>query len=514
MKNVMMGKNKAAAAATEEELLRQHDASKQERFEKLQQINVTQSNPEQERDNEAAYFNKSDGQILDDLETGVIPQHQLETLIGNTERAVKLRRMYFAGQVGGTQGHDAMSNLPYEHYNYDEVFGVNCENVVGYVQLPVGVVGPLTVDGKPYYIPLATTEGCLIASAQRGAKAISTLGANSVILNDGMTRGPVMEMPNAKECARFKEWLEKEENYDKVCQIFNSTSRFGRIQSIKVAIAGRKMFLRFKCRTGDAMGMNMISKGVTKVLQFLSDTFPQLRLLSVSGNYCTDKKPSAINWIEGRGKSVVVDAVIPKDVVKTVLKTNVNDLVKLNVDKNLIGSAMAGSIGGFNAHSANLVAALYIACGQDPAQVVESSTCITLMEKTDEGDLYISVSMPSIEVGSIGGGTNLKAQQACLKMLGVQGANPEEPGKNAQQLARLVGSIVMCGELSLMSALASNDLVKAHMNLNRKNAQQLARLVGSIVMCGELSLMSALASNDLVKAHMNLNRKNAQQLAR
>lgn len=415
------------------------------------------------------YKSMSDGEILDLLESEHLKHHSLENTLGDTGRAVKIRRMYFAGknETGSTQMHTAMSDLPYEHYDYDQVFGQCCENVVGYVPLPVGVVGPVVIDGKKYHVPMATTEGCLIASTQRGAKALSFNGINSVLLNDGITRGPALSFPNVKQAAKFKQWVEDEHNYRKIETAFNSTSRFARLKEIKIGVAGRNVYLRFKCKTGDAMGMNMISKATTEALKLLQSEFEDLQVLSVSGNFCVDKKSSALNWIEGRGKSVVVDAVIPKDVVRTVLKTNVDSIVELNISKNLIGSSMAASIGGFNAHASNIVTAVFLACGQDAAQNVESSNCMTLMEKTKDGDLYMSCTMPSIEVGTIGGGTTLKPQAACLNMLGVKGSNLEEPGKNAQSLARIVASTVMAGELSLMSALASGDLVRAHMIHNR-----------------------------------------------
>lgn len=189
----------------------------------------------------------------------------------------------------------------------------------------------------------------------------------------------------------------------------------------------------------------------------------------MSGNYCVDKKPSAINWIEGRGKSVVCEAVVPGKVVTEVLKTSVPALVEACITKNLVGSSLAGSIGGNNAHAANIVAAMFIACGQDAAQVVGSSNCMTLMEQWGEDgqDLHITVTMPSLEVGTVGGGTSLQPQAASLNMLNVKGANVDNPGENACQFAKILASTVLAGELSLMSALAAGHLVKSHMVHNR-----------------------------------------------
>jgi hydroxymethylglutaryl-CoA reductase (NADPH) len=195
-----------------------------------------------------------------------------------------------------------------------------------------------------------------------------------------MTRGPAIAFPSIQAAARAKAWIDSDAGYRIIKSAFESTSRFARLESVKSAIAGRTLYARFATRTGDAMGMNMISKGVEKALSVMATTFPEMEVLALSGNYCTDKKPAAINWIEGRGKSVAAEAVIKGDIVKSVLKTTVAALVNLNEKKNLVGSAMAGSIGGFNAHAANILTAIFLATGQDPAQNVESSNCMTLME--------------------------------------------------------------------------------------------------------------------------------------
>ena len=329
----------------------------------------------------------------------------------------------------------------------------------------------MNIDGLDTHIPMATTEGCLVASTARGCKAINAGGgATTIVTADAMTRGPCLSFPSIIRAGECKRWVEQE-GEEIIVEAFNSTSRFARLRKLKVALAGRLVFIRFSTTTGDAMGMNMISKGCEKALSVLSEYFPEMQIISLSGNYCTDKKPAAINWIEGRGKSVVSEAVIPGPIVEKVLKTTVRAICELNVNKNLIGSAMAGSVGGFNAHAANILTAIYLAAGQDPAQNVESSNCMTLMTAVNDGqDLHISCTMPSIEVGTVGGGTTLPPQQAVLDMLGVRGPHPTSPGDNSRRLARIICASVMAGELSLCAALAAGHLVKAHMAHNRNTA--------------------------------------------
>jgi hydroxymethylglutaryl-CoA reductase (NADPH) len=267
------------------------------------------------------------------------------------------------------------------HYDYSRVLNTCCENVIGYIPLPLGIAGPLTIDSVSFPIPMATAEGTLVASTSRGCKALNLGGGvRTVITRDGMTRGPAVEFPSVLDAGEALRWIESEEGMAVLKRAFESTSRFARLVSVKGAMAGRVLYVRFKSTTGDAMGMNMVSKGTEKALEALSAVFPSMSVLTLSGNYCTDKKPAAINWVEGRGKSVVAEAVVPGDVVKKILKADVEDLVRLNTKKNLVGSAMAGSVGGFNAHAANVLTAVYLATGQDPAQNVESSQCLTFME--------------------------------------------------------------------------------------------------------------------------------------
>lgn len=408
----------------------------------------------------------SDVEVTRRVVAGKAKFFNLEKELGNKLRAVKVRRSAVENMSGRA---NSTADLPYENFDYDKIFGQCCENVIGHVPIPVGVAGPLLVDGHSYMVPMATTEGALIASTTRGCKALSMAGgASTALTRDGMTRAPVIQCRDVKQAQEVAQFAE-EGSFDLLKATFDGTSRFARLQKVTAHLAGRKVYLRFTSSTGDAMGMNMVGKGTEAALGTLLRAFPNVRVLALSGNVCTDKKSSAMNWVNGRGKSVSVDCVIPGHIVRDVLKTSVAALTELNYSKNMLGSAVAGSIGGFNAHAANVVTAIFLATGQDPAQNVESSSCITMLEPTNDGeDLYAAVTMPSIEVGTCGGGTSLAPQSAMLGLLGCKGVStPDEPDKSAR-LARIIASTVLAGELSLMSALTSGDLISSHLKLNRK----------------------------------------------
>jgi len=416
-----------------------------------------------------------DAEIINLVESKHIAGHQLEKALCDPSRGVRVRRKIYMKRGNLKR---AMETLPYQHFDYSKVMGACCENVVGYMPVPVGVVGPLNLDNNSTYVPMATTEGCLVASTNRGCRALAGCGVTTRVTYDGMTRGPVVRFPCMARATEAKEWMGDKNNFESIKQHFDSTSRFARLQRLHTRIAGRLLYIRFVAKSGDAMGMNMLSKATEFAIQRMLDVFPDMEVVSLSGNFCTDKKPAAVNWVEGRGKSVVAEAIVPAHIIKSVLKTSTSALVDLNTSKNLVGSAMAGSIGGFNAHAANIITAIYIATGQDAAQTVGSSNCITLMEPWGEKgeDLYITCSMPSIEVGTVGGGTILPAQSSCLEMLGVKGPHPTNPGAHAAQLARVVCASVLAGELSLMSALAAGHLVRSHLKHNRSTASDLAKL--------------------------------------
>lgn len=409
----------------------------------------------------------TDEEVLRLCEAHKLAAYRLEQAVGSALRGVSLRRRLLE-----RQGACSLEGLPFHGYDYTAVQGACCENVVGFLPVPVGIAGPLLLDGRQFHVPMATTEGCLVASTNRGCRALSMSGgAFSSVVQDGMTRGPVVKLPTAQQAAEVMRWLQNPEHFAQLKLAFDGTSRFARLQKLHTSIAARYLFIRFVSVTGDAMGMNMLSKGAEVALRKLQEVFPALQVISVSGNYCTDKKPTALNWIEGRGKSVVCEATIPARVVREVLKTDVLSLIEVNISKNLVGSAMAGSVGGFNAQAANIVTAIFIATGQDPAQNVTSSNCLTLVEACGAAgqDLYISCTMPSIEIGTVGGGTVLQPQGTMLELLGVRGSSIEEPGAHACTLARVVCATVLAGELSLLSALAAGHLVKSHMRHNRSS---------------------------------------------
>lgn len=403
-------------------------------------------------------------EILDKLRRGEIRFSEIDNIAGNKNLGAVIRRLYFEDIKG-----ISLSSIGSTIIDFEEVVGRNIENPIGAVQIPLGVAGPLKIVGEhvhgDFYIPLATTEGALVASISRGAKAITLSGgAFATVYRDGMTRAPLFKTANAKKAVELAKWVLN--NIEDIKKVAESTTRYGKLVAIEPYIAGNNVWLRFKFTTGDAMGMNMVTMAVDKAAKYIEEKFGETELVALSGNMCVDKKPAYINSILGRGKSIVAEAVIKKDVVSSVLKTSVNAMVDVNSRKNLLGTAMAGGIG-LNAHVANVIAAIFIATGQDVAQVVESSIAYTWMEETQDGDLYASVTLPSLEVGTVGGGTWLPTQKEALSLLGVYGSG-DPLGINSVKFAEIVASAALAGEVNLVAALASDQLARAHERLGRK----------------------------------------------
>lgn len=270
--------------------------------------------------------------------------------------------------------------------------------------------------------------------------------------------------------SKFCEWLKKPEIEVMIRKVFEGSSRYITLNEVETNCQGTRVIIRFCAQTGDAMGMNMISNAVEAAMKAIDNNLHKFKYISISSNYCADKKAASINWIKGRGKSVIAGAEISANNVKKLLKTTVDELVELGHAKLLVGSSAGVAIGGSNAHAANIVAAIFLATGQDAAQVVSSSMCMTQLTKTDKGDLYVSCTMKCVEVGTVGGGTFLEAQNSALRMLGVAGSNVEKPGENARTFATIIASAVMAGELSLLASQCAKDLVKTHLKMNRSTA--------------------------------------------
>ncbi|ELZ15157.1 3-hydroxy-3-methylglutaryl-CoA reductase [Haloterrigena salina JCM 13891] len=347
----------------------------------------------------------------------------------------------------------------------------NIENMIGAAQVPMGVVGPVPVSGGAatgdHYLPLATTEGALLASVNRGLGVIrSAGGADARVTKNGMTRAPVFRVAGVAEAAETVEWVD--ENTEALAEAAESTTSHGELIDVEPYVVGDSVYLRFAYDTKDAMGMNMATIATGEACEIVEAETPA-DLVALSGNLCSDKKPAAINAVEGRGRSVTADAVIPGELVEERLHTTPEAIAEANTRKNLTGSAKAGSLG-FNAHAANVVAAAFLATGQDEAQVVEAANAITTMDaRENEGgttDLYASVSLASLEVGTVGGGTKLPTQAEALEVLGLRGGG-DPPGSNADALAEIIAVGALAGELSLLGALSSRHLASAHEDLGR-----------------------------------------------
>ena len=347
-----------------------------------------------------------------------------------------------------------------------KIEGRNLENMIGAVQAPLGIAGPLrlhserTLKKREYFVPLATSEGALVASVSRGCKAIKESGGGQVLVEEsGTTRGPVFKVSGLTEGKKLINWLEK--NIDRMKKISQQGEKHLQLQRIFPRMVGKNVYVRMEFNTGEAMGMNMVTIAAEKIVEMIKREL-KIKCVALSGNYCVDKKPSWLNFILGRGKQVWAEVVVDKETVKKVLKTDPEKIVETVYRKQILGSVMSGAMG-FNAHYANMVAAIFLATGQDLAHITEGSLGVTTAELTNQGDLYFSIYLPDLMVGTVGGGTQLATQKEALSILGLETVKPGD----ALRLAEVVGGTVLAGELSLTAALASNDLAKAHQRLGR-----------------------------------------------
>ncbi len=342
-----------------------------------------------------------------------------------------------------------------------------------FATVPMQTVGPIKITGPEVQdevmVPLATYEAPLWPSVNRGAK-VSMLagGIQAVIVDDRMARSVLLEAPDA--VGAFQAVSSLQTRKTELAQIAAGGGRFVQFLDFHTQIAGNLIYLRFEIRTGDAAGHNMVTKTAELLINWILAQYPALRYVSISGNYCTDKKASAVNGILGRGKNVVAEILVPGEVCRTVLKTTPEKIVDLNIKKNLIGTMLAGGLRSANAHFANMLLAFYTATGQDAANIVEGSQGFVHAE-VRSGALYFSTTIPNIIVGTVGSGKDLDFVKENLNLMGCLAER--EPGRNARRLAIICAAAVLCGELSLLAAQTNpGELMRAHLKIERKPAHE------------------------------------------
>lgn len=345
----------------------------------------------------------------------------------------------------------------------DEDASRNCENFIGATQIPLGVAGPLHIKGVfakgEFFVPLATTEAALVASVNRGAKAITQAGGTVVFAHRvGTTRGPVFSTGKLQKSMLLASWVKKHKM--QLQKVAKQTSSHIELIDIKIKTLPQYVFIRFSFHTEDAMGMNIVTYATDAITKVIEKEI-KVKCLSLAGNFDIDKKPAWLNMIDGRGIEVHAEVVLPKKTLQDVLKTTARSMYDVWLGKCMLGSAVSGSLG-FNAHFANIVAAVFLATGQDAAHVVEGSLGITTM-RIEKNNLYCSVSLPALLVGTVGGGTHLKTQKEAFSILGISGQG------DVVKFAEIIAAAVLAGEISLLASLSEGTLSRAHKTLGRRN---------------------------------------------
>lgn len=360
------------------------------------------------------------------------------------------------------------STLPYlsgeTKFSDTSVLEGNIENYIGMSQVPTGIIGPVRVVGTSahgdFYVPLATSEGALIASYQRGAKATFLAGGiRSVCLTENVYRAPLFRFQDLADLGKFVVWALAQE--EKMHEIVSATSRFAKLEDISTNIEGNQLIITFGYFTGDASGQNMVTICTDAICKWLIENAPvQPKTWYIEGNFSGDKKATAMSFMHVRGKKVSAEIELSYDIVNQVLKSTPAKMAEY-WQASTVGTIQTGSIGA-QGHYANGLAALFIATGQDAACVSEASVGITRMEVTEDGDLYAAVTLPNLIVGTVGGGTGLPTQRECLELMDCYGA-----GK-ARKFAEICAAVVLSGELSIAAALSVGHFTSAHQKLGRK----------------------------------------------
>lgn len=338
-----------------------------------------------------------------------------------------------------------------------------------YANVPLEWVGPVKISGPEMDVetelPLATYETPVFATVNRGARVATVSGGiKAVVIDERMSRSVLFEAPDAATAFQCLEKIRAD--FPTLGKTVEGTSRFAKLIDMNSQIAGNLLFIRFEFTTGDASGHNMATQASEALMNYILELCPELKYESLSGNYCSDKKTTAVNGILGRGKYVVAEATIPEKRVRKYLKSTPEKIVQLNTRKNLIGTTLAGGLRSGNAHYANMLLAFYLATGQDAANIIEGSQGITTAEVRN-GDLWFSVTIPNLIVGTVGNGKGLPFVEEVMGKLGCR--EEREPGANGRRLALICAAAVLCGELSLLAALTNpGELMTAHRRLERE----------------------------------------------
>ncbi|HMX71488.1 MAG TPA: hydroxymethylglutaryl-CoA reductase [Solirubrobacterales bacterium] len=349
-------------------------------------------------------------------------------------------------------------------YSFDPaVLPGNIENFIGVAQMPVGLAGPLLIDGEhaqgEFYVPMATTEGTLVASYSRGMKMVAEAGGvKTTIVDDRMQRAPAFIFDSAREAKEFNLWFS--EHYDEIKAAAESTTSTGKLIEVERYHASRFLYTRFDYTTGDAAGQNMVSKATWAACEWIKAHYPPLMDYMLDAQLSTDKKHSQINTLKTRGKRVIAEVQIPSAILEKHMRVTSRQVFQARQISNQ-GAMLSGSTAN-TPHPANGIAAVFIATGQDEANVAESQAAIGYTElRGEDADYYYSITLPALIVATYGGGTALPTQSECLKVLGCDG-----PGK-VNKLAEIIAATVLCGDLSLGSAVVADEWVEAHDELGR-----------------------------------------------
>ena len=373
-----------------------------------------------------------------------------------TNEMAEKRRAFIKEQTGVELKHLA-------NYSFDpQILKNNLENFIGVAQIPVGLAGPLKINGQyangEFYVPLATTEGTLVASYNRGMRLCSQSGGvTTTIVDEAMQRAPVFTFASAREAQKFGQWLR--DNFEEIKAKAEVPDPFCTMKNIEQYAVGNLLFTRFNYLTGDAAGQNMVGKATFSVCEWMKSVCPDMKSYMLSGNIDTDKKHSFMNSLHTRGKRVIAEVTIPGEAITSMSTIPPMDLLRWRNIANT-GAILAGSNNN-GQHSANGIAAMFIACGMDVANVAESSAAILYADLLPGNNYYYSLTIPALIVGTFGGGTGLPTQTECRRILGCEGKD------KAKKHSEIVAATALCGELSLMAAILGKHWVSAHEKYGR-----------------------------------------------